>query len=180
MKEDNNKQFSHLEDSIQVPETKNEKPLETKNNYSFYNKTNVKKATNYILLFNILRIQILLIIILSKILPSDNKHLIIFNYLNQITLKIKGPGIKWMFSPKVEEKNFPELIKINGKRMNKIDYLYNFTQQENLIELNWNNKIMKDYRYYFLTCGDITEIDLSNFDSSQVTDMSYMLHFAPP
>ena len=50
----------------------------------------------------------------------------------------------------------------------------------NIISLDvsmFNTSNVTDMRYMFAECQKLEELDLSNFDTSNVTDMSYMFNF---
>ena len=67
------------------------------------------------------------------------------------------------------------MIYINGIKQPTINYSYYLNETDNFIDLIWNNSI--NYcGYMFYGCKDITEIDLSNFDTSLVTLMDYMFY----
>ena len=90
---------------------------------------------------------------------------------NSIKLKIKGIGLNKIFS---SDTNFPvdfypNLILINNINKEIINHTYYFDEDFNEVELIWNFTIRHSY-YMFKECNKITEIDLSNFDSSLVTN----------
>ena len=62
----------------------------------------------------------------------------------------------------------PDEIYINGVNQNEIKRDYNFNESENEIQLIWRNSF-NDGRCMFYGCNNITEIIISNFDTSQVT-----------
>ena len=96
---------------------------------------------------------------------------------SKITLKIEGNGTKNVFSSSEYYKAiyYPDEVYINGNKENMVNPRYYLNQSNNIVELIWNRNINNcgDMFYY---CYDITEIDLSNFNSSQVTYMSSMFH----
>ena len=52
---------------------------------------------------------------------------------------------------------------------------YKFNETDNIVKLIWNNSINNcGYMFYELSC--ITEIDLSNFDTSKVINMQSMFY----
>ena len=65
------------------------------------------------------------------------------------------------------------MVYINGIKQKLVKYGYYFNQTENFVELVWNNSI-NNSRNMFYECSDIIEIDMSNFDTSQITMMLYM------
>ena len=90
---------------------------------------------------------------------------------NSIKLKIKGIGLNKIFS---SDTNFPvdfypNLILINNINKEIINHTYYFDEDFNEVELIWNFTIGHSY-YMFKECNKITEIDLSSFDSSLVTN----------
>ena len=95
----------------------------------------------------------------------------IFNY-EYITLKVKGKGMNRIFyeydihkyCPKFK---LPDEVLINNKKQNYVYYEYNFEQEENEVKLVWYNKI-NDLGCGFYRCSNITYVDLSHFDSSNI------------
>ena len=95
-----------------------------------------------------------------------------FQHSSTITLKIKGPGTKNLFGNEGTNQfpciDYLEEVKINGQIKSNKEYQYYFTQILNTVELKWDENIY-DCGYMFWKCSDITEIDLSNFKTSQIT-----------
>ena len=107
------------------------------------------------------------------------------NSFSEIKMTIKGNGTQTILSNKEitidsvvhQFSSVPSEILINGVQSNKIDFkVYNLEMEENLITLRWN--------YTFSYCGamfynltNITKLDLSNFDSSQITCANRMFAF---
>ena len=89
----------------------------------------------------------------------------------EISLKIKGKGNKRFLGESFAK--FPDEIKLNDNEIRSNDGKYDFTYEENSIILRWNQPI-NNCEKMFINCIDIAEIDLSNFDSSTVTNMLYM------
>ena len=126
---------------------------------------------------NILLIMELLIFFnFIQLLPGNKFYPIALNF-SKITLKIKGAGNKNILGAENNDKQlhfdrryYPNEIYINGKLKNIINYSYTLNQNDNYIELIWNNSI-NNCRNMFRNCKDITEIDFSEFDTSFVTDM---------
>ena len=136
---------------------------------------NINKLKEYII---IIKFIIILCSFISRI--KSNK----FNLYNisKITLKIKGTGYKYVLGIKndnpssefsFKKKYYPNLIKINGNEKNDITYKYYFNQTDNFVELIWNNNINNCYSM-FRRCYDIIEMDLSDFNTSEVTTMQWM------
>jgi surface protein len=71
-------------------------------------------------------------------------------------------------------KNYPNEIHINGeKQEGEIKYQYNVKQEINYVELIWYKNI-KNASCMFHGGSSITEIDFSNFNTSEITNMYYM------
>ena len=139
--------------------------------------TNDKNAIirNYV---SISLIIFILITLLSQIKSNniiyDSFHL---KYSYNITLKIKGIGESNIFCNE-EEYNFTgidylEKIYINNIQENPKKYSYYFNQTENFVELIWNDNL-NDFSYMFRKCSNITEINLSNFNTSKIKSMNRM------
>ena len=138
------------------------------------------KINNKIQIKNIIIIIELFIIIINIIprLPSIKLYLIKYNFSN-ITLKIKGTGNRKVLGYSssyyyFDSQYYPNKVYINGELQNIVNYSYNFNQTYNFVELIWNNSINNCY-YMFVDCPDIIEFDFSNFDTSQVINMGFIL-----
>ena len=70
---------------------------------------------------------------------------------------------------------YPNEVHINGNKMSKVTHTYNLNNKINDVKLVWNNKA-NDCCSMFCYCSDIIEIDFSNFDTSDVTRMSWMFY----
>ena len=139
---------------------------------------NTKSKLNNIIikLINIKFFTLLIITNLIQILSSNNNNK--FSYqlnFSNITLKIKGKGYKNILNNNYDLDNYPNEITINSIAQNSINFTYYFNQTINIVELIWNYSV-NNCISMFSGCSDITEIDLSNFDSSLSTNMSYMFN----
>ena len=87
-------------------------------------------------------------------------------------MKIKSKG-----NIKIFDNSYirPNEIFINGIKQNNINPYYNLDKFDNEVKLIWNQKIGIT-TFMFLECDKINEIDLSNFDTSKVTDMMSMFN----
>ena len=133
----------------------------TKENSSI---NNIKIILNIIIMISFIQIMLL------------NNELDFIKYkFSNITLKIKGTGNKNVLSTSsnFNERYNPNMIYINGQNQLPVKRRYNFNQTDNFIELIWNQPIKSCY-FMFFECEDITEIDLSNFNTSEVTTMNSM------
>ena len=149
------------------------------NTYDKYilKKTINKKIRNNTTIYERIFKSLLFIDIFIHIL-SKNKNFSIKYGTNYITLKINGTGLKNILTSKSDSTTFPKYnypneIYINGVRQINISYQYYLNQTENEIKLIWNNRI-NNSAYMFYSCPDITEIDLSNFDASNIILMTCM------
>ena len=109
--------------------------------------------------------------------PTNDIYIIKFNS-SVIKLKIKGTGPNNIFckeTPFFKENYYPNEVLINEVMQSEVNFNYNFNNMENIVEMRWNNAIDKTM-YMFYQCSYITEIDLSNFDSSEVIDMAGMFY----
>ena len=91
-------------------------------------------------------------------------------------VKVKGSGNKYVFynvscSPGT---NLPDEVWINEVKQDKVETRYDLDKEENNIKLVWNNSVSSAHCMFY-DCYDITEIDFSNFDSSQVNNIALML-----
>ena len=127
-----------------------------------------------------------LITILSLImflsLSNENNFKKLFSF-SEIVLTINGTGNQNILSDHAvfggnnSEKEFdslPDYIFINGVLQNyrKI-MVYNLTRQINIIRMKWNNSLT-NCKGMFRNLKNIINIDVSEFDSSQVSDMGCM------
>ena len=131
---------------------------------------NIIPFTNYIIIY------LIIIISFIKIILSNNNLYFIESKFSNITLKINGTGDKYIFSKNnsdFKREYYPNIIYINGENMSTISNHYNFKQTDNLVQLIWYNNI-DNCSYMFFGCSDIEEIDLSNFDTSNITNMYRM------
>ena len=106
----------------------------------------------------------------------NNINIIFLLYSSNITIKIKKNGLHSIYN-KNQTINIlyqeytlkkPDFIYINGINQSIINNQYNFENKDNTIKLSWNEPI--DYcTGLFWDCSNITEIDLSEFNSSRNT-----------
>ena len=101
-----------------------------------------------------------------------------FNFYNfkysKISLKIKGIGTNNILGNDpvfgFNGMSYIKEIYINGNKQDSISKSYYFNQTYNFVELIFDDNI-DNCEFLFFNCINIIEIDLSNFDSSQVTSM---------
>ena len=123
--------------------------------------------------FAIFIFNLLIIINLFNRTKSNNFHFYYLHY-SKISLKTKGrdtynifgEGTKYSFSGT----NYITEVRINENKEEKVDKSYYFNQNANSVEIFLFDNIT-NCEFMFFKCDKIIEIDLSNFNSSQVTTM---------
>ena len=128
--------------------------------------------------FVIIGINLLILFNIFKTSLPNNKLCMLESYFGNITLKVKGIGYSNIFgviSGSFSTSNYPELIYINGEPQSPITYNYNMPYKINYVELIWSNTI-SDCQNMFRDCSNITEIDIHNFDTSNVERMDDMFN----
>ena len=141
-----------------------------------------KRKENIIIYYNFIiinLIQFLMLINISRHTICNNLDFYYSQY-SKISLKIKGVGKNAILGNQkyynFTSINYLKEVYINGNKQEAIDYIYYFNQVENFVELIWNDDI-NNCQYLFSKCINITEINLSNFNTSQITNMGYMLYY---
>ena len=110
---------------------------------------------------------------ISALLGESNQG---YMKLSEITLKIKEKNKFKILSLEFFQKYRPKEIYINDTLQDIISYEYNFTYPNNytnIFKIIWNISITTA-NSMFMNCQNIIEIDLSNFDKSQVSEMNNM------
>ena len=152
--------------------------------YNDAKKNQIKKRKNNLIGNNtILRNYIIFTLIRSIILNIFSQNILfdLFKFQDsKITLRIKGIGESILFGniTKYSFQNINHLkeVSINGNKQDTIEYKYDFNETDNFVELIWDDNV-NNCQNMFYKCSNITEIDLSNFNTSQVTNMSYMFSY---
>ena len=150
---------------------------------------NISKLNYHILLYEknvLIYYNLLIFFIIIYYIQHISKEEDIINSTSKILLTINGTGNQSILSnhsyryyadgiEKVCYFNYtPDNILVNDIfQKNKDKYVYNLTEQINNITIILNNQI-KDYSCIFYGLNNITIIDLSYFNTSLVTSMSYM------
>ena len=120
---------------------------------------------------------ILILNVLNNIFSKNVISLIKFDS-SKIILTIKRSGDIMIFSSETnffKTEYYPDEVTINGATQEIVNHTYTFSEINNKVELKWINSI-DDTSHMFRSCSDIDEIDLSNFDNSQVTNMAFMFY----
>jgi len=115
---------------------------------------------------------LILIYLINQVILNNHNF---FMYLNDsfITLTIKGTGYRQMLYEKKNESYYPNEVYINGDKQDSVNYGYYFNETYNYVKLVWYSNI-EDLSHMFVGCSDITEIDLSHFNTSEVTEIRGM------
>ncbi len=144
---------------------------ENKNN-NLLNKTD-KKILNMNSKQNNINIKFFfkLLIIFIYIPFSENK-LRKLDFLNEITLIIKMTENYKSF---LQEDYKPNEVIINGVNVEIFANIYKFDEPLNTVIIRWNYSFNKTTNMFY-NVDILLSIDLSNFDSSKITDMSSMFY----
>ena len=146
----------------------------------------IKKKRNIINNNNIIIRKYFIIttsIILNIFCQIKNNILNLFFFQDsKITLKIKGIGYNTILGNETNY-NFKGINNLkevninenNENNQNKIEYIYYFEQTDNSVELIWDDNL-NNCQNMFRGCSNITEIDLSNFNTSKVKYMQSMFY----
>ena len=93
------------------------------------------------------------------------------NSINEIILVVKGLNVyKSILTNNIQK---PNKIIINGEKHDGSIISFNLTETENTIILSWDT-LLTSCEYMFMNFDYILSIDLSNFNSSKVTNMNSM------
>ena len=129
-------------------------------------KERIKLIIGHFIFINYTIIINLVFIILSKESKEEK-----YSY---ITLKINSKGKKQFFNARkigyFINYNFPDIVQINGLNYSNEMYEYDFESKGNIVKLIWNSP-PNSTKLLFFECYDLSDIDLSNFDTSEITDM---------
>ena len=150
---------------------KNDNIISQRNKRKIFLIRNIKR--NFIKIIK----HIILLHLFNNIILNNKISLIEYKSYN-ITLKIKGTGIKKIFSSDIKEfkrEYYPTEVHINGRIQDDVNYSYNLIETDNVIGLIWHD-LINSCNCMFCGCSDITEIDLSNFNFSNLEYMISMFN----
>ena len=107
----------------------------------------------------------------------------LLNCISEINITIKGTGTQQILSScpgcghsSTDFNSLPNETLVNGISQSNIEkYVYNLEKETNIITMRWNYQLT-DCTGMFYNLKNIISIDLSNFDSSQVTNFECMFH----
>ena len=168
-------------DKKEIFENRTKKKLKTKNKSLKNNFTINKVIFGFQNKFITFIINFLIMINLIGLISSKRNKLYKRRNLylsNEIRIKIEGTETQEIFSSLSNLiNNPPSTVLLNGNPVvldeNKIT---NLIEEENNITMIWENKLTKcDYMFYELE--NLLEVDLSNFDASEVITMNSMFGY---
>ena len=113
----------------------------------------------------------LFIIVNSKINKKYNNRKL--ESLEQIKIKIIGKDTQNILNSDFSAHPTEIYVNENPVDIDNENKIYNLIEEENYITMKWENKL-ETFEYMFLDLTNIIEIDLSNIDTSRVSNMAYM------
>ena len=130
---------------------------------------------NYIAYINYIIIVIIKFFIMINLYYRTKSNINDFNFLknSKITLKVKGIGENAIINNNFQNISYLRKVYINKEIQPIKTYKYFFNQTDNFVELIWNDNIITTENM-FKECMNITEINLSNFDTTLVISMDNM------
>ena len=134
------------------------------NNCNKFNTLTIKNSLNILNNKNIILLTLIIMIIPCILSKQIKFRKLILSY--EITIKV-GAGDQRILNDTIES---PDQIFVNGNSTEVTKILTNL-EGENTIKMVWYSPL-SDISRMFYCLGNILEINLSNFDSSQVTSMS--------
>ena len=129
-----------------------------------------------ILKFNLIEISIYIYFNLIKSVLSQSKELHKMgelNLLNEIIIKTIGSQKQRILDNEFIDLPSEIIINNNSVYINESKIITNSLREENIIIMKWNYKV-KSCTSMFKNITNIIEIDLSNFDASEVDSMNQM------
>ena len=144
----------------------------SKNGFDIYSPKRIQ-ILNYLIIFILICNTYSINSKINLVNKKISNHFIYYSY--EITLKVNGIGLKNILSSSYSNTN-PSKIYLNDEMVeNILDFhKINITEQDTEIKIEWNNIVVGSIKNMFYNCKDIVEIDMTKFDTSQVTDMSEM------
>ena len=113
------------------------------------------------------------------ILSKNNFHEKILFNSSEISLKIKGTGMKDIIYENFIDKEYPcpSFVYLNEEIQNLSPcYKINITTSGSIIKLVWNDPLTS-IRCLFCNCKDITEVIFNSFDNSLLTHMAALFRY---
>ena len=161
-----NKQLDDLIRNLLIKDPRERLSWEEYFNHPFFNKTESKITTN---ISNEITIKL---IVTKRDFDNKKKEYKDIYFLENKSYMLNGDEIPFEVHFTELNENNTELY-INGQKRVFKKFFKPDKEGEYTIKLKLKNKI-KNCNYMFLSCLNIISIDLSSFDTSEVTNMSYM------
>ena len=142
-----------------------------------------KQLSKKLKLFNHKIILLYFLLLLFLCLPKKTYEFRKLDLMNEIKLKMKGTGQKKIiynyFFPK------PDIVKVNNETLSNYSsnedndiYVNINNESEDVVSMIWSlENSPNTFSKLFYELIDIVNIDLSNFDTSRITDMSKMFSY---
>ena len=130
----------------------------------------IELNSNYKFIFYILILYFIIILLPFSLEKNFFRNLI---SVNQISLTINSTGLVQILSESFSY--LPSSVTINGNETSLINRRVNLVSVSNIVIMEWNSPII-DCFSMFSGLNNISEIDLSNFTSSNVIDMRFMFN----
>ena len=105
---------------------------------------------------------------------TDTKVRILADFTSEINLVIEGSGTQQLINDQFSID--PYIVIVNGEEKNSCTKTCDLVEGLNNVTLKFNVEI-NTCASMFKSLNNIKEIDLSNFDFSEVTSMSYMFNY---
>ena len=170
----NNCNENNIHDDIKEKYKENNSYNKIKNNANLYESKRTNKEKYWILYILIY----LFCNINSQVnVRKNNINIIIISYSYEITIKVKDIGIKNILSSSTSYSYpCPSKIYLNNELVQDIQdcHYINIIDIDSEIKMEWNNTTINSTKAMFYSCSEITEINMTKFDTSLVTDMSEM------
>ena len=135
----------------------------------------LKRTRNLHSLIELHKISLLLIyfIIIIKINASTSLIFIKLNKLNEIQIKIIGTGEQNILGSRFSSKPSEIFVNNNSVDINSENKISNLESDVNIITMKWNYKV-SNCEDMFSDLTNLKEVDLSNFDGTEITSMNFM------
>ena len=161
-----------------ISENKKKEKKKCENNFIYLKNDSFKNNfdANIIIDINYITIFIINFLIIINMFKQINNNQIVFKE-SKISLKIKGTGEIRIFGnggySYFTGINHLKEVKINGNIQAEISNKYYFNQTDNFVELIFDDNLNSS-EHMFDQCTKMTEINLTYFDTSQITNMNCM------
>ena len=168
----NEKSLTSIKKELIIKKFNNSKKKEIQIKKSLINIKDKNAIYRYHIIFIIIKALILNIYCLIK---CARFQFFYFQNLSKISLKINLIGDSKILGNSFSNFNYLKEVHINGNIIDTKSKKYYFNQTDNYVDSIWNDNI-NNCANMFDGCSNITEINLSNFNTSQVTTMYNMFN----